>query len=441
MIIDFTISNFRSIKEPQTISFEATNDNHLEEYYVVKKGKYRLLKMAAIMGANASGKSNVIRALEMFPELMLVPCESKSSKIKYDRFALDSEYRTKNSEMTVNFICEDSAYCFNVIFNNDYIQYERLTRHPFDALRPHVVYERNTNIETLVSSIKWGEYNNKKYGSVSGLRDINVNLLHNRTFFGAFEKSNLDIPWAKTILDWAGNYIMPLVRTSGQHLSDYTSGQLYEDNIAKQQVIDLLRKADVGINDILLEKTKVEISPKVVRLLMDDESTPSGLKKKLSENPYTEKVKVQMVHNGKDGGVSLNYNDESHGTKRYYELSSILLNLIKESHFVCVDELECRLHPDLYEHFIITYLTNSNESQMVFTTHNREFLDNRDIYRDDSVWLTEKNEKGETEVYSLADFGSDIIRSTTSRYNAYRSGKLGAIPRLGDTHINQMDDN
>lgn len=88
MIIDFTVSNFRSIKEPQTLSFEATDDKHLEDYYVVEKGGYRLLKMATIIGANASGKSNMLQAYMQFIILMRLPCENKTDKILYSKFAL-----------------------------------------------------------------------------------------------------------------------------------------------------------------------------------------------------------------------------------------------------------------------------------------------------------------------------------------------------------------
>ena len=109
--------------------------------------------------------------------------------------------------------------------------------------------------------------------------------------------------------------------------------------------------------------------------------------------------------------------------------------LVKEPHFVAIDELECKLHPDLYEHFIATYLNNAKESQMVFTTHMREFLSDKDMFRDDSVWLTEKSDEGTTDLYSLTDFGSDILRDSTSRYNVYRAGRLGAVPRLQDTYI------
>ncbi len=152
-------------------------------------------------------------------------------------------------------------------------------------------------------------------------------------------------------------------------------------------------------------------------------------------NPTTEDYKIRLIHNGAQGGVPFEFEEESGGTQRYYELTGLLMLLIKDSHFVAIDELECRLHPDLYEHFITTFLNNVKESQMVFTTHMREFLDNKGMYRDDSVWLTEKSAEGATEIYSLADFGSDVLRDSTNRYNMYKAGRLGAVPRLQDVYV------
>ena len=183
----------------------------------------------------------------------------------------------------------------------------------------------------------------------------------------------------------------------------------------------LLRTADIGVSDFVLKKEIRDIPQPLIELILKDDSAPEPLK---------------MIHNGAQGGVELDFNEESNGTKRYYELSSILLKLTNESHFVTVDELESRMHPDLYQHFLNTYLSNAKNSQLVFTTHMREFLNDRDLFRDDSVWFTEKNDIGATQLYSLADFGSDILRNSSNRYNAYRIGRLGAIPNLGGTHIN-----
>ncbi|MEE1021096.1 MAG: AAA family ATPase, partial [Bacteroidales bacterium] len=139
------------------------------------------------------------------------------------------------------------------------------------------------------------------------------------------------------------------------------------------------------------------------------------------------------------GGVSFDVREESEGTKRYYELSGVLMLLVKENHFVTIDELECRLHPDLYEHFVLTYLKNTKESQIIFTTHSREFLNDRGLFRDDSVWITEKTDVGATNLYSLADFDSNFLRNTTNRYNMYKAGRLGGVPRLQDTYFGSND--
>lgn len=433
MFIDFTISNFRSIREAQTLSFEATKDSHLEDYYVVKVGKYRLLKIATILGPNASGKSNILRAFTMFPRLLLAPCETKSSPIRYDKFALDSDWNEQDTEMIVNFICGEQKYHYEVKFNNRMVVSELLQCQPFDKLRGHLVYERTTDQETLLSNVKWGT----KYASSSNARDLNVNLLHNRTVFGAFQKSNVGMPWMKAILDWLDDYMMPIVKTSEQNLLEYTSKYIEEYQENKQQIVSLIRKADVGVRDLEVERNDKPIPKPVLDALMDDEDVPEDFKKRIKEHPYREELKVRMLHNGLNGGTFFDFQDESNGTKRYYELSGILLRLTLESHFVAIDELECRLHPDLYRHFIVTFLTNAKQSQLVFTTHLREFLADDELCRNDAVWFTEKNEEGATELFSLDDFDKKDLKNVPNYYVAYRSGLLGAIPHLGDTFIDK----
>lgn len=434
MILDFTISNFRSIREAVTLSFEATNDKHLEDYYVVKIGKYRVLKIATILGANASGKSNMLRAFYMLPRLLLAPCKTKSSTINYDKFALDARWKDEDTHLIVNFLCGKQKYCYEVKFNNQRVDYELLQRHPFDSLRPHTVYERVTDPDTLVASIKWGT----KYTSASNTRDLSINLLHNRTVFGAYQISNVDIPWMKEILDWLDDYFMPIVKTSEQRLFEYTSEYVEKFKQKKEQIVSLMRKADVGVKDLEVEKKNKKLPQHVLEALLHDEEVPEEVKKKVQESPFTEDLNVRMLHEGVDGGAFLDFKEESNGTKRYYELSGILLRLIQNSHFVAIDELECRLHPDLYQHFIVTYLTNVKHSQLVFTTHMREFLADKDLCRKDAVWFTEKNNEGATELYSLDDFEQKDLENSSDYYTAYRSGMLGAIPHLGDTFIDTL---
>lgn len=431
MILDFSISNFRSIREEQTLSFEATKDSHLEDFYVVKKGPYRILKIASILGANASGKSNMLRAFFMIPRLMMQPCETKVSRIVYDKFGLDRQYTDKDTHMTLNFIVGEKKYHYEVKFNNTAVTSEVLLCHPFDSLRAHKIYERSTDLSNMTSSFKWGD----NYRSAVNTRILQGNLLHNRTLFGAFLYSNVDIVWMREILDWVDSYILPIVNTDEQHLTEFTSDQIIEKQVPLQHVVDLLKYADVGVESLLLEQETQELPKEIVNLMLLRDDIPTEVRQQLQDDPHTTKVHVKMAHKGADGEVFFDFQNESAGTQRYYGLSSILLRMIQEPHFLAFDELENKLHPDLYWHFILTFLMNAKESQMIYTTHYREFLNDRDSFRDDSVWFAEKNEQGATELFSLADFGSDILRDSTNRYNAYRIGKLGALPRLGNKII------
>ena len=109
--------------------------------------------------------------------------------------------------------------------------------------------------------------------------------------------------------------------------------------------------------------------------------------------------------------------------------------MIRDSIAIPIDELEASLHPDLYIHFLLSFITNSKNSQLIATTHNREILNNKDIFRNDSIWFADKKESCSTELYSLSDFDSSVIRDTSNILNAYKYGKLGGIPNLGDYFI------
>ena len=146
-----------------------------------------------------------------------------------------------------------------------------------------------------------------------------------------------------------------------------------------------------------------------------------------------------MVHNGVHGNYELEFEEESRGTQRYYEMAGVLLTIINTPHIVAIDELEYAMHPDLYEHFLVTFLSNAKESQILCTTHMREFLSDKNLFRDDSVWIAQKDERGATEVYSIADFDDSELQQIDSRYGAYRSGRLGGIPRLGDTYVEPLN--
>lgn len=432
MILDFSISNFRSIKDKQTISFIADSSKHLEDYYVVRKGKYRILKLISILGPNASGKSNFLRGFQLLRRLVIHPLENKGSKIQYEPFLLDEDTRLQDSSIEINFICGESKYSYSLRFNKNHILEEILSRQGIEDLRSHKVFHRVTEVDREVSCITWGN----KYRSLSDNEGLKGNILPNRTVFGAFMKTNVDIPWMKEICDWFGDYMLPNIDPQNQNIRDFVAKELYSGKLNQELLSKLLKKADIGVVDMNLEISKIPIPKDVLDVLLNDEDLPEEVRDKLSEDPTTTDFRISLLHNGANGPIALKFEDESEGTQRYFELTGILLKMVKENHFLAIDELECRLHPDLYRYFITSFLTNSHESQMIFTTHLREFLVAPEEFRNDSVWFAEKDSQGASELYSLAQFDKRDLKELPNLFWAYKAGRLGAIPSLGNTNIN-----
>ncbi|MBD5237133.1 MAG: ATP-binding protein [Bacteroidales bacterium] len=432
MILDLSISNFRSIKDRQTISFIAESSTHLDDYYVVKKSKYRILKLISILGPNASGKSNFLRGFQFLRRLVIHPLENKGSKIQYEPFLLDDDYKNAESSIEINFICGDSKFTYSLQFNNNFILKEIITRQGLEDLRAHKVLDRTTDIEKGIAYITWGN----KYRNTPNKEGLLNNLLPNRTVFGAYMKSNVDIPWMKEVCDWFGEYMLPNIDPHNQNLQDFVAKEIHNGKINHALLKDLLKKADIGVADLTLEVLKTPIPKEVLEVILNDDDLPSDVRERLSSDPTSTDYRISLLHNGPNGPVALKFEDESEGTQRYFELSGILLKMVQENHFLAIDELECRLHPDLYRYFITSFLSNSHESQLIFTTHLREFLYSPEDFRMDSVWFAEKDSQGATELYSLAHFDKRDIKELPNLFWAYKTGRLGAVPSLGDTGIN-----
>jgi AAA15 family ATPase/GTPase len=132
---------------------------------------------------------------------------------------------------------------------------------------------------------------------------------------------------------------------------------------------------------------------------------------------------------------SLPLSKESSGSVRYFGLGAILFDLLSHSTFVSIDELDTSLHADLMKYFLQLFLLNSGASQLLFTTHNLNLLEEQDFIRRDALWFTEKDDSGAVSLFSAADFDSTQLRKGASLINAYKAGKLGAKPNLGSPYI------
>ncbi|MDR3340840.1 MAG: ATP-binding protein [Candidatus Symbiothrix sp.] len=412
MLINFSIQNFGSIKEKQTLSFEADKLIHLEDYYVIHTNGLRLLKLGLIYGANASGKSTILKALDFLRTMVLYPKNHKKETFDLEPFKFDEHTPCQNTFFEIALLQNEVRYLYELELNNYAIVREGLYAY---NPKKSTIFIRTTNLESQYTKIEFG---NKIKVSKSAEETLTNNTLWNNTVLGGFLKTNIHIVALKEVTDWFSNYLNSSIM-SHEKFSFYADMFVEKSEIQKQSIIEILRKADFNISNIKIERS------------------PTGL-----PDLYSNGLPTTIEHAVNNNKYALSFEKESQGTQRYYYFAGILFLLKNNSMLFPIDELESSLHPDLFIHFLLSFLSNSKKSQIIATTHNREILNNKDIFRNDAIWITDKrNDSCATELYSLADFDTSVIRDTSNIYNAYKIGKLGGIPNLGDYYINIEDEN
>ena len=433
MIINFSIKNFKVIKEKITLSFEATSSNDLEEYYVVRPfKKVRILRLALIYGPNASGKTTILEALNFLRYIVLNPFSDKYSSFKQlTPFLGDKNFKKQNTSFELEFVNKNTKYLYEIELNQKAIIKECLYRFkPKKAL----VYNRTTNLDKELTEIRFGS---KIKLDKTSRETLSLNTLWNNTVLGGYLKTNLSIDEFQEVIDWFKNKLQ-LVIGPDVLLFPFVSNKLKQGEINRKRIIELLKNADLGIDDILIKKKQkneeefnnfLDFLKNVLKVNNDEIEKIKETQNKLIIN----ELRFKHILNNEE--FELSFEEESAGTRRYYEMCGILDMMLNNDIVVPIDELESSLHPDLIKHFLLTFLLNIKNSQLIATTHYRELLLEKDILRNDVIWFTERKEDGSADLYSLADFGTLIIRKASSIYNAYKIGKLGAVPRLNDPYL------
>ena len=410
MIVNFSIQNFGSIKDKQTLSFEADASEHLEDTYVVRAAGKRLLKLALIYGANASGKTTVLKALDFLRDLVVNPKEKKTDILDFSPYLFDANTPEQSTELTIEFVYEGGYYHYEVAFMRQAVISEALYR---DAPEKKLVYKRTTDIEEQLTKINFGDLIAL---DKSAQQVLELNTLWNNTVLGGFLKTNISFEELRQVTDWFGSYLKSIIAPDTK-LDTYITNKIDEKKLTKGEVLEILKKADFNISDMVIRK-KEEIIPEDLLRFFKGQIEIKG--------------RIIVQHTINDTHYNLPMEQESEGTKRFYGFAGLLVLLIKTPTIFLIDELESSLHPDLYTHFLLSFLQNARQSQLIATTHNRELLADKDIFRNDVIWFTDKGRDCATELYSLADFDTSAIKNVL---NAYKIGKFSGVPRLSDTFI------
>ena len=402
MIAEILFKNLFSFRDESVLSFEADKSKVLESYLVVELAPdVKLLKLAVIYGANASGKSNIIKVCDFIRSFITCTPLNKAELIKIVPFLLNRTSKEQASEFSVSFYAMNGdkaiRYVYSVLLETTHIVRETLIY--YLSQQPATVFERS--MENNVSSIKFGQ---KVKISTAAKEEITLKCLPNMSVFAAYMQVNTNIAEMETALQYLTKQMMPaIVPTSS--LSRYAEEAIKKET-AKEYILRYLQEADFNISNI--SSKEQETKKGVVNYTMYQHKVSSGL----GGNDYYEFPELY----------------ESDGTIRTFGLASQIQNSIGSNAFLAVDEIESSLHPKLIEYMIERFLKESKQAQLLLTTHYDGLLGEEDLLRKDNIWFAEKNTDGASVLYPLTDFKG--LNRISSLQKAYKFGKFGAVPNL-----------
>ncbi len=432
MIAEFTVENFYSIRSTQKISFEPSSDSFmLDEYtYEVKDG-VRLLKVGIIYGANASGKSNVLEAIDFFKMLVLRVPKGRNDTTRVVPFLLDETSKTKTTKMSMSFYVNQLKYILSFELDKKRIYSETLT--VYESIRPTKLYSRSYDPYTDSSVIEFGtnlKMAKKNQDTIAG------NTINNCSVLAAFGNCNVGKTKLNDVYDYFAKQVKDVL-APGMLLSGYVKRHLDKDKDGnlKKFILNFLKASDFNIEDVTLYEEEELITSELEQLIQKAPIADDVKSEMLKKGKITN-TELTFTHRTENGLYELSEEYESNGTMRFLGMAIILNFLLKNNQFVPIDEVETSIHYELLSYFIKVFLANSNQtSQMLLTTHDINLL-NEEFIRRDTIWFTDKDEQGETNVVRLSALG---LHKNLSPYNAYKQGKLVKLPFLGSQYFDLND--
>lgn len=415
MLIRFEVGNFRSVLEPVELSMVAIDRDRAEARVAPSLGE-SLLPVAAIYGPNASGKSNIIAAMAWLTYAVRSSLRTWDDAIPVVPFAF-ADGPSRATEFAVGFLIGGVRFEYVVELDGIAVRYEGLFHYPEKKRRR--IFERDGDELVLQRGL----------GGISGVRELLTPrtlalsaarrfdeplvtgfanaLLSVRTQGLSWMRARHGEPAMDSTLHWFGG-----PNESGPHPLDPPGYVVAE---SRAQALEMLRLADLGIDDVVIEHHIVEFG---------------------GERTVQSKVpRVRLLHRTTEESVPLDFHVESAGTKTWFHLIGPVLGALRSGSLLLFDELDASLHPTLSAQLISLFhdpVTNPNGAQLVFTSHDTSLLNS--LNRDE-VWLTEKTESGATRLGALAEFAGERVRKSQNLERGYLHGRFGALPEIDRTDL------
>jgi AAA15 family ATPase/GTPase len=423
MLVDYSVTNYGPFRDEAVLSLQCTSASEHEENVLGKETiKEGLLNSVVVFGANASGKSFLIRAFADLKNLVRAPAPANTSIVSYNPFRLSPQTKGAPTVMKVRFISGGILYNYYVKYNATQILEESLEYYP--KKQKVNVFHRNGDVY--------------KFGSgktSTGQKAISKMTNPNSTYLSVAAQFNNEI--CLEAHRWINSVII-IVGDMNAMLNE-TIEIMNRDQEMKKAVVDALTIADFGIDDVngnvgvrnVSEMTDT-LPPQLIGLMM------------MSGNTKVNERKLSMRHHVSTAGVSeedrtFPYYLESNGTMRMLCVIGPIINSLRSGSVVMMDEFGSFLHHDICKWIIGLFKLpeNSNGAQLVINTHDQLLMDTTELFRRDQVYFTEKDpETGNSKLFALSDFRT---RKNSNAQKGYETGRFGAVPFIspGDTIYEQ----
>ncbi|MBC3376672.1 ATP-binding protein [Pseudomonas sp. SWRI92] len=414
MLIQFSVKNWRSVRDEQTLSMVKAKGGELVEsnsFQPDAQATDALLHSAVIYGANAAGKSNLLNALRTMRVIVVNSATNKQEgdELPVVPFLLDEETIDSPTEFEAIFVADNVRYQYGFSATKTQVVDEWLIAFPNG--RPQRWFERAWDGEKY----HWG-----LGGSLLGQKQLWQESTRSNALFLS-TASLLNSKQLKPVFSWF-KQTLGLGKVTGW-TPNYTAS-LCEKDESRTKVLEFLAAADLDIKDILV--TAEQLSTKHLPA-----SIPEEIRKQLIDNVETPTkfYDIKTVHKGMQGQlVEFNFNEESDGTKKFFSFAGPWIDVLTRGRVLAIDELHDNLHPKLVKFLVELFhnkKTNPYNAQLIFTTHETSIL-NQEVFRRDQIWFCEKTDNQATRLYPLSDFSPRKGREDLEA--AYLSGRYGALP-------------
>ena len=430
MLLQFSVNNFRSIKDTVTLSMNTASNRESEHSFQVRDT--HLLNSAVIYGANASGKSNVLKAMGFMCAVVLnkPKITQSTDKLPHHPFRLNTETEQASSYFEIVFFLENTKYRYGFEADSTTVYAEWLYSDESGKEARLFERDREQNLHYV---------NKQKFKEGIGLK-----VPDNHLFIWKCDQNNGEI--SKKILQWfvRFNFIDGLENKS---YANFALTQMANSG-SKTELLKLVKTADLGIEEIAVGQKNV--TNEATQHFMNDPSIPKEAKQKMlheinnGASAWIESLQSRHkkfnAENQEIGSVLFElYEDESQGTQKFFTLSAPILDTMEKGGVLFIDELDASLHPMLTECLIKLFNNkefNKHNAQLIFATHDVHLLSIPELFERDQIWFTEKDQYGGTQLYSLLEFRKNNkgknVRATDNLEKHYLQGRFGAVPYIGE---------